>query len=429
MDRSHWDTYLALMQREMVPALGCTEPVAVALACAKARSLLPKEDGTPTRVHLAASRNILKNAMAVIIPGTRFYGADYACALGALGGNADLGLEVLSTLTEQDAERAEELVESGRIEISTANRSDPIYIEATVYGKEHRARTVICGTHANICLLERDGYAVFQKELPKPQSEQPMEEGLSLRDIFDFAKNVPLERLGIVEESIRLNTAISKDGLENEYGLRTGIVMKKHLEENGGGTIAERAIMRTLAAIDARMDGSSLAVMSNSGSGNQGITATLPVWSVAKDLGADAETTLRAVAFSHLTTIYIKEHLERLSSLCGAIVAAIGASCASAWLQGGDYDAIERTLINILASVTGLICDGAKAGCALKVAASLAAGFQCESLARAGIRAAGIEGIVDSDAERSIDNLAQLTQEGMRETDKAIWSIMLNKNA
>ena len=428
---ANWEPYVSIMQKKMVSALGCTEPVAVALCTARARALLG--EAVPLeRIEISVSKSILKNAMGVTIPGTNLCGVNYAAALGATGGNYKRNLQVLESCTPQDLEDTLTLVKAGQVSVSLDRDAPPVYVKAAAYGGGHCGTAVIAGEHDRFVQLIRDGEVFLNLPVEHGADEEKEREAvlrdLSFRGVYSFATTAPLSCFELVVRSILLNRRISDDGLVHDYGLHLGKLLKEQLADGTPAqNLEERALMRTSAAIDARMSGSPLAVMANSGSGNQGITATIPVYSVACDIGADDEKTIRAVTLSHMTAIYIKQHLSSLSSLCGAIVAAIGAGCGIVYLLGGDFDAIERTVVNMIAAITGMICDGAKASCSLKVAAALQCCFNAVNLAMSGIRVTSIQGITGETAEETIDNLGRLNLYGMEQTDDVILDIMLEK--
>lgn len=428
---SSWTDYIKLMNQEIIPALGCTEPVAVALAAAKAAEALGCAREEIAEMEILVSRNILKNAMSVIIPGTTLYGLEYAAALGFAAGDPGKDLEVLTGLCDKDIALAQRWVNGHKVKVSLAENDETIYIDALAKKDGACGRAVIQGKHNHFLLVERDGETLLQnRKLDEEKGEEIDFSAMSLRDIFDFASGADIKTLEFIEKTNLLNYAISQEGLKNDYGLMIGKGMQARQKKGlVGKDLQNLAIMQTTAAIDARMAGCSMPVMSNSGSGNQGITATVPVCVVAAETGASEEQKIRALTLSHMTAIYIKHHLDRLSALCGAMVAASGVSCAVVYLLGGGYGAVEKAITNMIANITGIICDGAKADCALKVYASLQAAFEAAYLALDGVCAAGIEGIVTGDVEQTIDNLGTLTMEGMKITDKVILDIMLSKTS
>lgn len=421
-----WESFLAIMRHEVVPALGCTEPVAIAFAAARSAEEL---SAPPERVEVAVSGNLLKNGMGVGVPGTGTTGLDIAGAVGALGGKSDLGLEVLRDLTPEQAEAGNRMVKEGRAKVRLAESPDLLYAEVTVYdGSGHSARTVIQHEHTNIVRVEKDGNVVFAKDDEEEHGEKMASWPMDMRKIHEFAISAPFSMIEFILEAARMNMAVAEEGLKNKYGLQVG----KVIEENIGKRLlsddtSTYAMKLTAAAADARMDGVMLPVMSNSGSGNQGITCTVPVVAFAKRLGSSDEQLARALIMSHLASIHIKHHLGRLSALCGATVAATGASCGIVMLLGGGLSQIANAVKNMVGNVAGMICDGAKTSCALKVASSVSAAIQAAFMGMSELAVSGKEGIVADDLEKSIQNLGRLASEGMIGTDKVILDIMVSK--
>ena len=431
MKKKLWPDFISILRKEVVPALGCTEPIAVALASAKAAETLGRE---PSMLEAYLSRNVLKNGMSVGIPGTGLYGLEIAVAAGAEGGRSEYGLEVLKDLDEKQLKSAGKMLKNGRVRIIHKETSEVLYIEVKASAGDETSRVVISGRHDNIALVEKNGEILFRNTETSDSSAEKnsrLDEVLSLmseKDIWDFSLNAPLSDLSFILDAAKMNRLISEEGLRGDYGLRVG----KSIDENIGRGILQAdlsndAVKRTASGADARMAGLDLPVMSNSGSGNQGITATMPVVAVAEKLGSTEEQLVRALILSHLTSIHMKSKMDRLSALCGASVAATGASCGIVYLLGGAYEHIEYAIKNMVGNVAGMICDGAKTSCALKVASCVSAGVQGALLAMDSISVSEIEGIVDDDIERTIDNLGKLGSAGMAETDKLILSIMTSK--
>jgi len=426
MLKPEWSRYIDLLHKEVVPALGCTEPVAVALAAAHAAATLGR---TPDRIEVKVSGNLLKNGMGVGVPGTGTTGMNIAAAVGALGGDPQRGLEVLAGLTPEQAEAGRQMVAEGRVDVSVAQGAPLLYAEVTVTGGGHTARSVLVHEHSNIVRLERDGETVFSVPV-QDLSQGGVEEKwpLTMAAIHEFATQAPYDAIAFILEAARLNEAISVEGLAREYGLKVGRTIdeniRKHLMSDDVSTLA---VKLTAAASDARMAGVSLPVMSNSGSGNQGITCTMPVVAFAKRLESSDEELARALIMSHLTSIHMKHRLGRLSALCGATVAAAAAGCGIVLLMGGGMEQVDRTIRNMVGNVAGMICDGAKTGCAMKVASAVSAGVQSAMLAMDGIGIDRREGIVEDDIELCIANLARLGSDGMQEADRVVLDIMVSK--
>lgn len=417
-----------LIKREVVPATGCTEPMAVALAVASASSLL---SDTPARVSVKLSPNILKNAMGVGIPGTGRTGLPIAVALGALTGDADAQLEVLGHVTPEDVERADQFVADGRVSIGLAREGcDILYIEADVEDTAgHHACVIISGSHTNIVYQAVDDRVIADRRTAATgdNCEQASPE-LTMAKVWEYAMETPLDELRFILETRRVNKLAAERSFTGHYGHEVGRTL--HSERQRivmGDSIFSRVISFTSAACDARMAGAPMPVMSNSGSGNQGIAATLPVVIYAEENFASEEQTVRALTLSHLTVIYIKQSLGRLSALCGCTVAATGSACGICYLMGGNYEQVTATAKNMIANLTGMICDGAKPSCAMKLASGVSTAMMSAMMAMEGQCVTSLEGIVDDDIDRCIGNLTRIGRDGMRETDRLILNIMTTK--
>ena len=433
MDKQERSIYISLLRREVVPALGCTEPIAVTLAVANAREAL----GAPVaQVSAMMSANIYKNGMGVGIPGTGKTGLPLAAALGVVTGDPRRGLELLENVTPEDVERAQELIASGGVEVGIAHDVEKLYVQATVHsGSGATAQCTIRHEHSHVSEITKNGVVVYS-DTPKADGDEktaPTAETVSARDItvkgiYDFATTAPLEEIDFILETARMNSAIAREGLSREYGLQVGKKMREQVEK---GLLADdllvRAMTVTAAASDARMAGCTIPVMSNSGSGNQGITATLPVVVTAERVNASKEQLARALTIAHLVAIHIKGYLGRLSALCGCVVASSGAGCGVAYLLGGGYKEICATIKNMVGNVTGMVCDGAKVGCALKVSSVVCSAMQSAFLAKEDICISSNDGIIDDDIERTIQNLGRVGCDGMVQTDDLLLDIMISK--
>jgi len=410
-----------LINREVVPAIGCTEPIAVALCTARAAETL---GAGPER-----SANILKNAMGVGIPGTGMIGLPIAVALGALIGRSEYRLEVLRDVTPEAVERGREMI--GRRCISIGLKEgvcEKLYIEAEVEAAGHRAVAVIAGGHTDFVFVSRDGEVLFDKRTPAGCDEEAGEVPLTLARVWDFAMTSPVEELRFILETRRLNMAAAERSLAGEYGHCVGRTLRCDRERKVmGDSLFTRILSYTSAACDARMAGAMIPVMSNSGSGNQGIAATLPVAVYADEVHASEEQTIRALALSHLTVIYIKQSLGRLSALCGCVVAATGSSCGITYLMGGGYEQAAAAVKNMIANLTGMICDGAKPSCAMKLTSGVSTAVLSAMMAMDGRCVSSVEGIIEEDVDRCIRNLTAIGREGMDETDRLVLRIMTNK--
>ena len=415
-----------LINREVVPAIGCTEPIAVALCTARAAETL---GAGPERIAVRLSANILKNAMGVGIPGTGMIGLPIAVALGALIGRSEYRLEVLRDVTPEAVERGREMI--GRRCISIGLKEgvcEKLYIEAEVEAAGHRAVAVIAGGHTDFVFVSRDGEVLFDKRTPAGCDEEAGEVPLTLARVWDFAMTSPVEELRFILETRRLNMAAAERSLAGEYGHCVGRTLRCDRERKVmGDSLFTRILSYTSAACDARMAGAMIPVMSNSGSGNQGIAATLPVAVYADEVHASEEQTIRALALSHLTVIYIKQSLGRLSALCGCVVAATGSSCGITYLMGGGYEQAAAAVKNMIANLTGMICDGAKPSCAMKLTSGVSTAVLSAMMAMDGRCVSSVEGIIEEDVDRCIRNLPAIGREGMDETDRLVLRIMTNK--
>ena len=415
-----------LINREVVPAIGCTEPIAVALCTARAAEML---GAGPERIAVRLSANILKNAMGVGIPGTGMIGLPIAVALGALIGRSEYRLEVLRDVTPEAVERGREMI--GRRCISIGLKEgvcEKLYIEAEVEAAGHRAVAVIAGGHTDFVFVSRDGEVLFDKRTPAGCDEEAGEVPLTLARVWDFAMTSPVEELRFILETRRLNMAAAERSLAGEYGHCVGRTLRCDRERKVmGDSLFTRILSYTSAACDARMAGAMIPVMSNSGSGNQGIAATLPVAVYADEVHASEEQTIRALALSHLTVIYIKQSLGRLSALCGCVVAATGSSCGITYLMGGGYEQAAAAVKNMIANLTGMICDGAKPSCAMKLTSGVSTAVLSAMMAMDGRCVSSVEGIIEEDVDRCIRNLTAIGREGMDETDRLVLRIMTNK--
>ncbi|MBQ5727095.1 MAG: serine dehydratase subunit alpha family protein [Alistipes sp.] len=421
---------IALIKREVVPAIGCTEPVAVALCVAHACEVAGcGRDSMPDTIEVKLSANILKNAMGVGIPGTGMIGLPIAIALGAMVGRSEYELEVLKDANQEAVEKCKQYIDEKRISIDLATGDvDKLHIEAVAVCGEKRATAIISGGHTNIVYkaLNDDILIDFRQATALDESDEGTE--LTLADVYEFATTTPVEEIEFILESKRLNKAAAESAFANEYGHSLGRTLRGDREKSiVGDTIFSRILSYTAAACDARMGGAMVPVMSNSGSGNQGITATLPVVVYGEECGASQEQMIRALTLSHLTVIYIKQSLGRLSALCGCVVAAAGSSCGITYLMGGGYEEIAMAIKNMIANLTGMICDGAKPSCALKLASGVSTAILSAMLAMEHRCVSKLEGIIDDDVDKSIRNLTTIGRDGMNETDAYILSIMTNK--
>ncbi|GGA02553.1 UPF0597 protein [Paenibacillus marchantiophytorum] len=422
------DTFINILQNELVVALGCTEPVAIALAAAKARTYV---DGNIDKITVYASAGIIKNALAVGIPGTGLTGIDFVAALGAIAGNAEKQLEVLADIKPEDITVAQEMVERGIAVVHLADTPKKLYIEVIIEAETRYAKVVITDNHTNITLIEVDGQIIDRGGCANASFKSSKEDRseLTIDSIVEFVNTVDLAELGLVKMSIELNRKAGLDGLEHAYGLEVGKTIKENVQKGIlSDDLISHAMALAAAGSDARMAGSSMPVMANSGSGNQGIAATNPVIAAAEKLGATEEQLIRAAALSHLVTIHIKSKFGRLSALCGVTVSGTGASCGITYLLGGGKAEIKAAIQNMLGNVSGMMCDGAKGGCAMKVATCTSAAVQSALLASKGMTISSTNGFIENEAEKTIDNFCRIGNEATSEIDKLILEMMLNKD-
>ena len=415
------DRIIALVHKEVVPAIGCTEPMAVALCTAKATEQLGCR---PERIEALLSANILKNAMGVGIPGTGMIGLPIAIALGALIGKSEYQLEVLKDLTPQALEEGKQYINEKRIDIRLKEGiCDKLYIEVICSAGDKCSEAIIAGSHTHFV----SGDASYSRT---SSSDNDDEIALNMRLVYDFATTAPLDEIRFIEEARRLNMDAAREALKGNYGHNLGKTIDRPLSKGiFGNSIFAHIISRTASACDARMGGAMIPVMSNSGSGNQGICATNPVCVYAKENENTEEELLRALMLSHLTAIYIKQSLGKLSALCGCVVASIGSSCGITYLMGGDYEHICYSVKNMIANLTGMICDGAKPSCSLKITSGVSTALLSALLSIEGKCVTADEGIVDNCVDKSIHNLTAIGADAMTKTDELVLDIMTSKDA
>lgn len=430
---------IGLIRKEVKPALGCTEPIAVALAAAKAMEVMQYElhddkwrSGLSYRLHIEVSGNILKNGMGVGIPGTGMVGLHIAAALGAVCGKSSYGLEVLHDLDEDSVEVAKKLVERDCISISLAETDLKLYVKASVEYNGHISYAVIRNDHDNIVETGFDEVSALADSEKAAEvvleHKSALDYGLTVKEILEFTSSVMYEDIEFILESRTLNLALANEGMSGRYGLKVGYALRQEgNREVFGDDFLSYAMALTAAASDARMAGCTLAAMSNSGSGNQGITVTMPVIAYSLRYKCSDEELARALVLSHLIAIHIKAYLGKLSALCGCVIASTGAACGLVYLRGGDYGQICAAIKNMIGNITGMVCDGAKEGCAMKVASGVSSALQSAVLAREGICISEYDGIIEKDIEKTIRNLGRIGSVGMQHTDDMILDIMVCK--
>lgn len=418
---------ISLIKREVKPALGCTEPIAVALACAKAAESLP--EGHTEHLKVFVSPNILKNGMGVGIPGTGMIGLHIAAALGAICGKSEYGLEVLKDVDDSSVEAAKTMVDSGKVEISVADDPHILYVKACVFSDTHEADAIIQDSHDHIIECDVDGKVIFKtgEDEQNGGGDSTGDYGITVKEIYGFASAAEYNDIAFILEDRTLNMALAREGMKGMYGLCVGRTIAGDREKLFGDSFMTYAMYLTAAASDARMAGCTLPAMSNSGSGNQGITVSMPVIAYAERYNIDDERLARALIMANLVAIHIKSYLGRLSALCGCVVASTGAASGIAWLKGASYEQVCATIKNMIGNITGMVCDGAKVGCAMKVASGVSVAIQSAMLAMENRCVSSNDGIIEDDIEKTIANLGRIGSLGMQETDRVILDIMVCK--
>lgn len=419
-----------LIHREVKPALGCTEPIAVALAVAKAVEILLEEQHFDRLSHTleikaAVSGNILKNGMGVGVPGTGMLGLHIAAALGAVCGKSEYGLEVLHDLNDASIARAKEILPN--VNICLAETEHKLYVEAEVKVDGRVATAIIEDVHDHIVKTLLDGKVLMEDVHCGGEDADEGDYGVTIREIYDFAGSVDVKDIEFILADRELNGRLAEEGLNGQYGLCVGRTIRNDSQQHFGSSFLTYAMSMTAAASDARMAGCTLPAMSNSGSGNQGITVSMPVIAYAKHYDVDDEKLARALILSNLTAIHIKNYLGKLSALCGCVVASTGAACGITWLKGGSYEQVCATIKNMIGNITGMVCDGAKVGCAMKVASGVSTAIQSSMMALDGHCVSEHDGIIDKDIEKTISNLGMVGSVGMQRTDDIILDIMVCK--
>ena len=420
LDAKKMEAYCAILKEELLLATGCTEPIAVAYCAAKLRAVL---GGKPEKVLAEVSGNILKNVKSVVVPNTGGRrGIEAAIAVGLVAGDPDAELQVIANVSDSDSQAIQDFMDTTPITVTCPETPRMLDIRLTGWREGHKAVVHVANNHTNIIYMEKDGTALLEKPHSDSAEDSLTDKTiLNLQDILTFVETVPLEKIEpLIAPQIRYNSAIAKEGLEHNWGANIGSTLLAEAD----GNIATEARAWAAAGSDARMNGCEMPVVICSGSGNQGITASVPVWRYGLHLGASEEKILRAVALSDLVTIHQKTGIGRLSAYCGAVSAGVGAGCAIAWLHGAGYEGICHTLINAVAMISGCICDGAKASCASKIAMGVNCGILGYEMFEKGNNFHSGDGIVGAEAEDTIKNVGILASQGMRETDRVILKIM-----
>lgn len=422
MKSPHYRNYIRILEHELIPALGCTEPIAIAYAAAKARAVLGCE---PKHIEIRCSGNIIKNVKGVTVPNSGgLVGIEAAAILGAICGSADSELEVLESVKAEDIARCKTLMEEKLCSVTLVKDVDNLYVVAYLTAGEHSAAVSVVNRHTLITCIEKDGEVIFRNNIAKAEERAEDYSGLNVRSILDFADEVDIEDVRhIIAPQIELNSAIAREGMRGNYGASVGYTMLQVFGDN----VRTRACAMAAAGSDARMGGCALPVIINSGSGNQGMTVCLPVIEYAKDLKVSEEKLYKALVLSNLIAIHLKKYIGSLSAFCGAVSAASAAGAGITYLFGGDYEEIGYTIVNTLGNVGGIVCDGAKASCAAKIASAVHAAIishymgSHERVFRAG------EGFVKDDLEATIRSMGYIGRVGMKETDEEILNVMTDK--
>lgn len=422
MDKQLYEKYIKILRHELVPALGCTEPIAIAFAAAKAREVLGE---MPESVELCCSGNIIKNVKGVKVPNSNgLKGIDVAATLGIVGGRAERELEVLEDVTQEDIDRTKELVSQGFCKCTLKEGVENLYIVAKVKSGSHSAEVTIINRHTLITRIVKDQEVLFELATSEESPEYVDKSVLNVKDILQFANEVKIEDIkDILERQIKMNSAIADEGLKHAYGVQVGRTLLKEY----GTDVKVRARARAAAGSDARMGGCSMPVVINSGSGNQGMTVSLPVIEYAKELQVSEEKLYRALVVSNLIAIHQKKYVGSLSAYCGAVSAACGSGAAITYLSGGDYEDVCFTITNTIGNVGGIVCDGAKSSCAAKIASSVEAAIMAHYMGMNHRSFQPGEGIVQEDVEGTIKSMGYIGRVGMKDTDTEILNIMIDR--
>ena len=420
------ELYLKTLKKEVVPSEGCTEPIAIAYAASIAAEHLK---GEIKEVNIYLSKNVIKNALGVGIPGTGGVGIEIAAALGISIQKSYKKLTILSNFTEDELKKAKEIVDKNIINIKQKNTNKALYIEVELLSETSKAKVIIEDTHTNVTLIECDDEIIMDNNSEVSEDLEEDYKLFKIADIYNFAKEADFDDIKFILESAKMNEKVSEEGLKGDYGLQVGSkIIQKGNFNLFSNAASNKIIAASAAASDARMDGCAMPIMTTAGSGNQGIACSIPVAQTARLLDKSEEELARALVLSNLVTIRIKKHMGRLSPLCGAgIAGATGASCGITYLLGGDLENINYCINNMISDLSGMICDGAKETCALKIATGTNAAIQCANLAINGISATANDGIVAKDVEETIESIETLIQNGFKHVDDTILNIMLEK--
>lgn len=424
-----WQALLDVLKRQVLPATGCTEPISLAFACATAVTYLDQDQ--LVRIEAKISPNLMKNGMGVTVPGTGMVGLPIAAAVGVFCGDANAGLDVLNHISDEGLEKAKRFLQQKKVSVDIAQTDKILYTEANIYSKQQHIRVCIADHHTNIVLIEQNGQVIFQKDQTQQANNQVANiiEQATIESIYDFASQIEFDKIKFILQAAELNDALSKEGLKNTYGLNIANILKQQISKGLlSDDLLSKVMIRTTAASDARMGGATLPAMSNSGSGNQGIAATMPIVVIAEYIEADAEHLARALVLSHTIAIYIHSKYPPLSALCAVSTASMGAAAGMVYLLDKDnVKTVNMAICNMVGDLTGIICDGASNSCAMKVSTSASSAFKAVLMALNGVRVTGNEGIVCDCVESSINNLCALASKSMQQTDLQIIDIMARK--
>lgn len=420
MENKVYQAYLGILRKELVPALGCTEPIALAYAAASAKSFY---DGMPKSMHVFCSGNVIKNVKSVTIPNSgNLHGIEAAVILGLIGGDAKKGLEVLESVTREDQKKTKRLLEQGFCTCHLQADVENLYIRIELCGQHHSTKLIVAGQHDHIVLVEKDGRKIFSDQQEKSAGFCDPRELLNLKQILEFADTCKMSDIGnIIASQIKMNTAIAMEGLKHPYGAEVGRTLLKAY----GKDIKVRARAKAAAGSDARMNGCCLPVVINSGSGNQGMTCSLPVIEYAREWGLSEEKLIRSLVVSNLVAIHQKKYIGNLSAFCGAVNAACGAGAGIAYMSGASYEEITHTIENTLGNAGGIVCDGAKSSCAAKIASAVDAAIMGYTLEKENHHFMPGEGLICDDVEETIQNFGIVGSQGMKETDETIMRLMI----
>ncbi|MGL4992369.1 MAG: serine dehydratase subunit alpha family protein [Sarcina sp.] len=420
-----FDNYTDLLKAEVLPAQGCTEPIAVAYAVSLACEHIK---GQPSYINIYLSPNIIKNALGVGIPGTGKLGVNIAAALGAVIKKSEKKLDLLNGFTKDELNRANELLADKIIKVSRKNSNDLLYIEVQCGNENESSKVIIKHSHTNVILIKENDNIVFKKD--EDRFEEKEDTISDIESIYEYIQNVSISDIEFLYDAVKLNLKVSEEGLRNKYGLEIGYKMARKGEGNlFENSLASKTVSATAAAVDARMGGCTFTVMTTGGSGNQGIASSLPVIKIAEHLKKDKDDIIRALALSNLITLFIKQYIGRLSPLCGSgIAGGAGASSAITYMQGGSLEQIKYGINNMLSGISGMICDGAKESCALKIALGTQSAIQCSMLALNNIGVRKTDGIIFEDANESVKALDYLVKNGFKFVDETVLDIMVSKN-